>query len=151
VEKTTTALVRDHDLIAVEALAVRNMTRSARGTPDRPGRKVKGKAGLNREILARRWGLFLRRLKDKASLAGVAVVEVPAAYTSQRCSASGHVAAESRENQATFRCVACGHTEHADTNAARNILAAGRAVTARGGEQSSPSNREPQPRGLQAA
>ncbi|HEY3239862.1 MAG TPA: zinc ribbon domain-containing protein, partial [Acidimicrobiia bacterium] len=122
VEKTTTTLGLDHDLIVVEALAVRNMTRSARGTVARPGRNLKAKAGLNREILARRWGLFLRRLK-----------------------------AESRESQATFRCVACGHTEHADTNAARNILAAGRAVTARGGEQSSPSSREPQPRGLQAA
>jgi IS605 OrfB family transposase len=151
IEKTTTALVLDHDLIVVERLAVRNMTRSARGTLANPGRNVNAKAGLNREILARRWGFFLQRLKDKASLAGVAVVEVPAAYTSQRCSACGHVAAESRESQAAFRCVACGDTEHADINAARNILAAGRAVTARGGAQSSPSNREPQPRSLQAA
>jgi putative transposase len=151
VEKTTTALVLNYDLIAVEALAVGSMTRSARGTVANPGRNVKAKAGLNRQILARRWGLFLSRLKDKATLAGVIVGEVPAAYTSQRCSACGHVAAESRENQATFRCVACGHSEHADTNAARNILAAGRAVTARRGELSSPSNREPQPCGLQAA
>ena len=151
VEKTTTAVVLRYDLVAVEALTVGSMTRSARGTLADPGRNVRAKAGLNREILARRWGLFLSRLKDKASLAGVVVVEVPAAYTSQRCSACGHVAAESRENQATFCCVACGHSEHADSNAARNILAAGRAVTARGGESSSPSNREPQPRGLQAA
>jgi putative transposase len=151
VEQTTTALVLRHDLIAIETLAIRNMTRSARGTVARPGRNVRAKAGLNREILARRWGLFARRIRDKATLAGVAVVEVPAAYTSQRCWACGHVAAESRESQATFRCITCGHSDHADTNAARNILAAGRAVTARGGEQSSPSNREPQPRSLQAA
>ena len=151
VEQTTTALVLDHDLIAVESLAVRNMTRSARGTAASPGRNVRAKAGLNRQILARRWGLFARRLKEKADLAGVMVIEVPAAYTSQRCSACAHVAAESRESQAAFRCIACGHMEHADTNAALNILAAGRAVTARGGEQSSPSNRELQPRSLQAA
>jgi putative transposase len=151
VEKTTTALVLDYDLIVVEALAVRSMTRSAGGTLANPGRNVKAKAGLNRHILARRWGLFLSRLKDKAELVGVFVVEVPAAYTSLRCSVCGHVAAESRENQATFRCVACGRSEHADTNAACNILAAGRAVTARGGELSSPSNREPQPRSLHAA
>jgi Transposase and inactivated derivatives len=151
VEKTTTRLVLGHDLIAMETLAVGHMTRSARGTLASPGRNVRAKTGLNREILARRWGLFARRLNDKAALAGVVVVEVPAAYTSQRCSACGHVAIESRESQATFRCITCGHIEHADTNAARNILAAGRAVTARGGEPSSPSNREPQPRSLQAA
>ncbi len=151
IEKTTTALVLDHDLIAVEALAVRNMTRAARGTVACPGRNVRAKARLNREILAGRWSLFLRRLKDKATVAGVVVVEVPAAYTSQRCSDCGQVAAESRESQATFCCVACGHTEHADTNAACNVLAAGRAVIARGGEKPSPSNREPQPRSLQAA
>jgi transposase len=151
VEKTTTTLVLDHDLIAFEALAVRRMTHSAKGTATSPGRKVKAKAGLNREILAQRWGLVVRRLKDKTTLARVAVVEVPAAFTSQCCSACGHTAAESRESQSIFRCVACGHTEHADTNAARNIMAAGRAVTARGGKQSSPSSREPQPRSLRAA
>jgi putative transposase len=151
VEKTTTAFVLEHHLIAIEHLLVGNMTRSARGTTARPGRNVRAKAGLNREILARRWGLWSRRLKEKSALAGVVVVEVPAACTSQRCSACGHVASENRESQANFRCVACGHLEHADINAARNILAAGRAVTARGGEKSSPSNREPQRRGLRAA
>ncbi|HEY3241359.1 MAG TPA: transposase [Acidimicrobiia bacterium] len=151
VEKTTTALVRSHDLIAIEALPIRRMTRSARGTQANPGHHVRAKAGLNREILAQRWGLFARRLKDKAALAGVVIVEVPAAYTSQRCSAGGHVAAVNRKSQAIFRCVACGYTEHADTNAALNILAAGRAVTARGGELLSPLNREPEPRSPRAA
>jgi putative transposase len=151
IEKTTTALVLNYDVIAVEALAVGKMTRSARGTAENPGRSVNAKAALNREILSQRWGLLLRRLRDKAALVGVIVVEVPAAHTSRCCSACGHVAEGNRESQAIFRCVACGHTDHADTNAARNILAAGRAVTVRGGELSSPLNREPQPRGLQAA
>lgn len=150
-EKTTTTLVLNYDVIVVEALAVGKMTRSARGTEEHPGRGVKAKAGLNRVILSQRWGLLLQRLRDKASRVGVIIVDVPAAYTSRRCSACGHVAQENRESQAIFRCVACAHTEHADTNAVRNILAAGRAVTARGGELSSPLNREPQPRGLQAA
>jgi putative transposase len=57
-------------------------------------------------------------------------VKVPAAYTSQRCSACGHVDPKSRESQAVFRCTTCTHHEHADVNAARNILAAGLAVTA---------------------
>jgi putative transposase len=72
------------------------------------------------------------------------------AYTSQRCSACGHVAADSRESQALFRCTACGYTGNADVNAASNI-AAGHAVTARGrpplGER---MNREPQPLPLSA-
>jgi len=65
------------------------------------------------------------------------------AFTSQRCSACGHVAAESRKSQALFTCVACGFTLNADVNAARNI-AAGHAVTARGGDGvTRPVNREP--------
>ena len=73
------------------------------------------------------------------------VEKVVAAYTSQTCSACGHVARESRESQANFRCVACGFGCNADVNAARNI-AAGRAVTARGALQPSGGavNREPQ-------
>jgi putative transposase len=85
-EQTTTTLIRDYDLVAVEKLSVNAMTRSAKGTVATPGRNVRAKTGLNREILARRWGLFLRRLKDKATLAGVRVVEVDPRYTSQRCS-----------------------------------------------------------------
>nr|WP_255348227.1 transposase [Parafrankia sp. EUN1f] len=56
------------------------------------------------------------------------------------------VASGSRESQARFRCVACGHRGNADVNAAVNI-AAGRAVTARGGVGLPvPVNREPQQR-----
>jgi putative transposase len=78
------------------------------------------------------------------------VVKVPAAYTSQRCWACGHVARENRESQPAFRCVACGFTGHADWNASLNILAVGRAVAARGGlALAEPVNREP-PSGLVA-
>ncbi|WP_328996900.1 transposase [Kribbella sp. NBC_01245] len=63
-------------------------------------------------------------------------------YTSQTCAECGHCASENRENQAVFRCHACGHTANADVNAARNI-AAGRAVTARRGTRSVPLKREP--------
>jgi hypothetical protein len=79
------------------------------------------------------------------------VEKVRPAYTSQRCSACGHVAAGSRESQAMFRCTACGFACNADVNAARNI-AAGHAVTARGGVRvAGPGNREPQPVPLPAA
>jgi transposase len=140
-EKTTTDLARRFDLIRVENLNIRGMTRSARGTTAKPGRNVAQKAGLNRGILASGWGLLVRRLQDKAP---GRVEKVSPAYTSQRCSACGHVAAESRESQALFACVACNFACNADVNAARNI-AAGHAVTARGGDGfARPVNREPQ-------
>jgi IS605 OrfB family transposase len=132
IEKTTTSLVRDYDLVAIEQLRVKAMTLSASGTIEAPGRNVAAKSGLNREILGRRWGLFARRLSEKATLAGVVVVKVNPVNTSRRCHACGHVAAENRKSQAVFGCVVCGHVAHADVNAALNILAAGRAVTAQG-------------------
>ena len=60
------------------------------------------------------------------------VIKVAPQYTSLRCSNCGHTAKENRISQARFACVKCGHTENADTNAAKNIEAAGRAVLARG-------------------
>jgi putative transposase len=142
VEKTTTDVARRFATIRVEDLNVQAMTRSARGTREYPGTNVAQKRGLNREISRQGWGLLVTRLKHKA----VGRLEfVPAAYTSQRCSACGHIAPENRKSQAVFRCVACGAGPcNADVNAARNI-AAGRAVTARGDLGTSRSvNREPQ-------
>ena len=99
-----------------------------------------GWAGLNRGILGSGWGLLVRRLEDKAP---GRVEKIRPAFTSQRCSACGRVDAKSRESQARFVCTACGFALHADVNAARNI-AAGHAVTARGGDGvTRPVNREP--------
>jgi putative transposase len=141
-EKTSTDIARRFDLIRIEDLTITNMTRSARGTVEGPGRGVRQKAGLNRGILASGWGLLARRLEDKAP---GRVEKVKPAFTSQRCSECGHVAADSRESQALFRCTACGYTENADVNAARNI-AAGHAVAARGRSPlGGRVNREPQP------
>jgi putative transposase len=140
-EKLSTDLARRFDLICVEDLDVRAMTRSAKGTIQRPGRGVRQKAGLNRGILASGWGKLVERLEHKAP---GRVHRLPAAYTSQRCSACGHLAAESRQSQTAYRCVACGWTGNADYNAARNIAAAGQVVAARGGQGSpGPVNREP--------
>jgi putative transposase len=141
-EKTSTELARRFDLIRIEDLRIVAMTRSARGTLAQPGRGVRQKAGLNRGILASGWGLLARRLEDKAP---GRVEKINPAYTSQGCSACGHVAADSRESQALFRCVACAYTEHADVNAAKNT-AAGHAVAARGRSPlGGRVNREPQP------
>ena len=106
------------------------------------------KAGLNRAILDKGWGVLVTRLEQKAP---GRVEKVNAAYTSQRCHACGYTAAESRESQARFVCRCCGHTAHADLNAARNI-AAGHAGTARGGPAvAGPVNREPQHASLRVA
>jgi len=140
-EKTSTALARRFDVIRIEDLKVERMTRSAKGTIEKPGMNVARKAGLNREIRAAGWGMLARRLEEKAP---GRVEKVPARYTSQRCSACGHVDPSSRKSQAAFRCTACGYACNADVNAARNI-AAGHAVKARGGDGTSrPANREPQ-------
>ena len=140
-EKTSTDLARRFDIIRVENLDVTGMTRSARGTAEAPGRNVRQKSGLNRGILRSGWGLLVRRLEEKAP---GRVEKVKPHFTSQRCSACGHVDPESRESQARFACTACGFAGNADVNAARNI-AAGHAVTARGGDGvARPVNREPQ-------
>jgi putative transposase len=141
VEKTSTDIARRFDVIRLEKLDVRCMTRSARGTVETPGRNVRQKAGLNRGILANAWGALVRRLECKA----VGRVElVPPHHTSQMCTRCRTVDPEARESQAVFRCRSCGFTANADVNAACNI-AAGRAVTARGGLPSGePANREPQ-------
>jgi putative transposase len=141
VEKASTDIARRFDVIRVEALQIKAMTRSAKGTPENPGRNVRAKAGLNREILRSGWGLLVRRLEDKAP---GRVEKINPQYTSQRCSACGQVDRDSRESQAVFRCTACGFAGHADVNAAINI-AAGHAATARGGDGiTRPVNREPQ-------
>ena len=95
---------------------------------------------MNRGIRRSGWGLLARRLEHKAP---GRVERISPAFTSQRCSACGLVDRKSRESQAVFRCTACGYALNADVNAAKNI-AAGRAVTARGGHRNTgPVNREP--------
>lgn len=141
IEKTSTDLARRFDVINVEDLKIRNMSRSAKGTLAEPGRNVRAKAGLNRGILANGWGKLVQRLEQKAP---GRVQRINPRFTSQTCNACKHVARESRESQALFLCVACGHQDNADVNAAKNI-AAGHAVSARGGlPLGRLVNREPQ-------
>ena len=139
-EKVSTDIARRFDVIRIEDLRIMNMTRSARGTVSEPGKNVRQKAALNGVILQSGWGLFAQRLQEKAP---GRVEKIQPHFTSQRCSACGHVDRDSRESQARFRCTACGYALNADVNAAINI-AAGHAVTARGGfGVARPLNREP--------
>jgi putative transposase len=88
-EKLSTDLAGRFDVIRVEDLRITQMTRSAKGTIDKPGTSVRAKAGLNREILASGWGILVQRLEQKAP---GRVEKIYPAFTSQRCSACGHVA-----------------------------------------------------------
>jgi putative transposase len=139
VEKLSTDWARRFDVIRVEDLRITGMTHSAKGTPAEPGRNVRAKAVLNREILASGWGILVKRLEQKAP---GRIEKINPSFTSQRCNWCGHVASDNRKSQAVFACTACRHSCNADVNAARNI-AAGHAVTARGGlPLGRPVNRE---------
>jgi putative transposase len=116
---------KNHGTLIVERLDIGNMTASARGTVATPGTNVVQKTGLNRAILDSGWGAFVQMLRYKTEPLGGRVVEVVAAYSSQECAVCSHVAAENRPSQSKFECVACGHRDHADTNAARVILSRG--------------------------
>lgn len=118
----TRSLSRRFGMIAIEDLKIGNMTASASGTVEAPGRNVAQKAGLNRAILNVGWHALERLLGYKLEETGGILVKVPAAYSSQTCSCCGHMDAKSRESQATFACTACGSTHNADTNAAKIIL-----------------------------
>ncbi len=130
--KLTTGIAKNHGVVVIEDLRVKNMTRSAKGTIRSPGRNVAQKRGLNRAILRQGWGEMEQMLAYKLDRNGGTLVKVSPAYTSQMCGQCGVVDRRSRTSQAVFACAACGHMAHADINAARNILAAGLAVTARG-------------------
>lgn len=130
--KITTGLSKSHAMVVVEALRIKNMSKSAKGTLDNPGQNVKAKSGLNKSILDQGWGEFKRQLKYKLEWAGGVLVEVNPQYTSQKCSQCGHTHANNRTTQQSFCCMACNYNEHADINAAKNILAAGHVAMACG-------------------
>lgn len=112
---------RDYGVVVLERLKVRSMTRSARGTVHRPGRNVRQKAGLNRSILDKGWGVLRRRLSEVCPANGCELRFVPAAWTSTRCRKCGYTDPGNRESQTLFRCRLCGWYEHADIHAAKNI------------------------------
>jgi transposase len=144
VEKTTTDLAARYEVIAVEALPVRNMVHrpKAKPAPDNNGaflpNGAAAKAGLNRSIYANCWGLIAQRLTHKTCASGTSMVVVDASYSSQQCRKCGHTSSENRKSQAEFRCVRCGHTDHADRNAARNILARAHALAPTPGPGATP-------------
>jgi putative transposase len=130
--KLSTRISKSHVVICLEDLKVQNMTRSAKGTQEKPGKNVAAKSGLNRSILDQGWYEFKRQLMYKQAWRGGHVVLVDPKYSSQKCSNCGFTSAENRRTQANFNCIGCNYVLNADVNAAKNILAAGRAAIACG-------------------
>jgi putative transposase len=125
--KASRAIVDSADVIGAEKLNLRGMTRSAKGTIQKPGKNVAAKAGLNRALLDAGFGILRRLIGEKAESAVRRVVDVDARYSSQECSSCGTIAAKSRRRR-RFVCIACGFARHADLNAA--LVIRGRAQLA---------------------
>jgi putative transposase len=132
--KASYGISKNHAILVLEDLQIKNMSKSASGTLDAPGKKVKAKSGLNRAILDQSWGEFRRQLMYKAKWLGGDVLLVNPKYTSQTCPQPNcnYVSKENRKTQSDFECIVCGFKENADYVAALNILAAGHAVLACG-------------------
>jgi putative transposase len=118
--RTSTRLVRDHDVIVIEDLAVKNMVRNRT---------------LAKAISDCGWGTFRRMLEYKAARAGRQLIVVDRFYPSSKtCSACGHLLAELSLSTRAWDCPGCGTRHDRDVNAAKNILAAGLAVSACGAD-----------------
>jgi len=123
--KATSTISKSHAVVCIEDLQIANLVRSARGTMQRPGRRVAYKSALNRSILDQGWGEFRRQLEYKLTWQGGILLAVPPHHTSQTCPRCGHVSRDNRQTQARFCCVACGYENHADVVGAINILERG--------------------------
>ena len=135
--KASTMISKNHAVVVLEDLKVRNMSSAKAGG--------KRKSGLNKSILDQGWFEFRRQLTYKLAWLGGSLIAIPPQYTNQTCSRCGCVDRQNRQTQAKFKCTACGFEINADHNAALNILAAGLAVTACGaGKAHAPAlNQEP--------
>lgn len=125
--KTSTTISQNHAMVCIEDLQVRNMSKSAAGTTDEPGRNVRAKSGLNKAILDQGWGEFRRQLDYKLAWNGGHLIAVPPQNTSRTCPCCGHVSKDNRQTQARFECMECGFEGNADVVGAINVLRAGHA------------------------
>ena len=130
--KTTSTISKNHAIVCIEDLQVRNMSKSAVGTKQKPGRNVRAKSSLNRSILDQGWFEFRRQLEYKQDWSGGKIIAVAPQNTSSTCILCNHVSADNRKTQTQFACVKCGFKENADLVGAINILRAGHARLACG-------------------
>lgn len=123
VHKETTRMVRSCAVLATEQLAPKNMSRSARGTVQGPGRRVRQKAGLNREILSAAFGMAHQMLAYKAEEAGTRLhwSNTRQIKPSQRCSKCWEIVPKTLSDRMHV-CPHCGHTMQRDRNSATVVL-----------------------------
>jgi putative transposase len=115
----------ENQTVVVEDLKIKNMTSKTKGTVEKPSKNASAKRGLNRVITQQSWGLFFELLEYKLIERGGQLIKVDPKYTSQTCNECGHISKENRKSQDKFVCTSCGHSENADINASKNILARG--------------------------
>jgi putative transposase len=130
--KTTHAISKNHALVCIEDLQIRNMSKSSKGTSEKHGKMVKQKSGLNRAILDQGWGEFRRQLDYKMAWNGGILLAVPPHNSSRICPMCTHVSKDNRLTQAKFLCVNCGYENNADLVGAINILKRGHRLLACG-------------------
>lgn len=126
--KVTRTICNNHAIVFIEDLRVKQMSKSAAGSHDAPGHRVRAKSGLNKAILDQGWYEFRRQLGYKLAWKGGVLVAVPPHHTSQTCPGCGHVSPDNRRAQALFACVACGYENQADVVGAINVLRRGEAM-----------------------
>lgn len=120
--KLSKLLVEKYDVIVMEKLNLKNMTKSASGTIEEPGKNVAQKSGLNRVMLDGAFYQFRLMIEYKCKKYGKKLILVDPKNTSITCNKCGHKDKENRLSQSEFRCRLCGHSDHADVNAAKNII-----------------------------
>lgn len=110
-------------IFVLEKLNTKNMTKSAKGILEKPGKNVKAKSGLNRSILDKNWFMFESMMQYKSLKNGKVCFKVAAPYTSQTCAIKScqHRNPNNRKTQSIFECVKCGNRDNADRNAAKVI------------------------------
>jgi putative transposase len=145
--KLSTVIAGSFGFVVVEDLRTRNMSASARGTVQDPGRNVKAKSGLNRSILDQGWSEFFRQLEYKLLWVGGWLEKVKPHYTSRTCPVCSHVDKNNRKSQSGFKCVKCLFEGNADHVAAINIHTAGHAGINACGDEGLPSSVKQEPPG----
>jgi len=121
--KETTRIVQTCAVIATEALQPKNMSRSAKGTLEKPGKRIKQKAGLNREILSASFGMAHQMLAYKAEEAGTRLhlANTHQLKPSQRCCVCWEIVPKTL-SQRMHQCSHCGHSMQRDQNSAAVVL-----------------------------
>jgi putative transposase len=120
-------LVNEYDLICMEDLNVKGMTKSSKGTIEKPGKKVKQKSGLNRSLNDVSLGDFLSMIEYKAKFDGKHMVKIDRFYPSSKtCNCCGTINNDLKLSDRVWTCKKCDNKINRDYNAALNIKEEGK-------------------------